>query len=65
MQQENAGHVLQTSAQINEAYFGLCRLATDPVRKPRPFSGIDARVMRRILVDDARKRDSAWGQSDP
>lgn len=59
MRRERAGHVLQTSALINEAYL---RLADQPgvlFENRRHFLGIAARLMRQILVDEARSRDSA------
>jgi RNA polymerase sigma factor (TIGR02999 family) len=59
MRRESAGHVLQTSALINEAYI---RLVDQPVihwQGRSHFFGIAARLMRHILVDDARKRNAA------
>jgi len=58
MRREKPGHVLQTSALINEAYL---RLVDEPIQweSRSHFFGIAARLMRRILVDDARKRNSA------
>lgn len=59
MRRERAGHVLQTSALINEAYL---RLADQPgvlFENRGHFLGIAARLMRQILVDEARSRDSA------
>jgi len=58
MRREKPGNVLQTSALINEAYL---RLAGEPRvhwQNRAHFFGIAARLMRRILVDEARKRDS-------
>jgi RNA polymerase sigma factor (TIGR02999 family) len=59
IKQERPGHILQTSALINEAYL---RLVDQPLirwENRAHFFGIAARLMRRILVDDARKRNSA------
>jgi RNA polymerase sigma-70 factor (ECF subfamily) len=59
MRHEKAGHILQTSALINEAYL---RLVDEPQihwQNRAHFFGIAARLMRRILVDEARKRNSA------
>ena len=59
MRRESAGHVLQTSALINEAYL---RLVDQPLihwQDRAHFFGIAARLMRHILVDDARKRNAA------
>lgn len=59
MRRENAGHVLQTSALINEAYLRLVDQPRIQWESRAHFFAIAARVMRRILVDDARKRNSA------
>ncbi len=59
IRREKPGNVLQTSALINEAYL---RLVDEPQihwRNRAHFFGIAARLMRRILVDYARKRNSA------
>jgi RNA polymerase sigma factor (TIGR02999 family) len=59
MRRESAGHVLQTSALINEAYLRLVDQPKIQWESRAHFFGIAARLMRRILVDDARKRNSA------
>lgn len=59
MRRENAGHVLQTSALINEAYLRLVDQPRIQWESRAHFFGIAAHLMRRILVDDARKRNSA------
>jgi RNA polymerase sigma factor (TIGR02999 family) len=59
MRREKAGHILQTSALINEAYLRLVDQAQTPWQDRAHFFGIAARLMRQILVDDARKRNSA------
>lgn len=59
MRRESAGHVLQTSALINEAYLRLVDQPRIQWESRAHFFGIAARLMRRILVDDARKRNSA------
>jgi RNA polymerase sigma factor (TIGR02999 family) len=59
MKRESPGHILQTSALINEAYL---RLVDEPQirwENRAHFFGIAVRLMRRILVDDARRRNSA------
>src|SRR5215471_5892051 len=60
LRREAPGHILQTSALINEAYL---RLVSDQPEKEwenrSHFFGIAAKLMRRILVDDARKRNAA------
>jgi RNA polymerase sigma-70 factor (ECF subfamily) len=59
MRREKAGHILQTSALINEAYVRLVDQAQPPWQNRAHFFGIAARLMRQILVDEARKRHSA------
>lgn len=58
MRRENPGHILQTSALINEAYLRLVDQPRIAWQDRAHFFGIAARLMRRILVDDARKRNS-------
>jgi len=58
MRRERAGHVLQTSALINEAYLRLVDTPRIRWKNRAHFFGIAARLMRRILVDDARKRNA-------
>jgi RNA polymerase sigma factor (TIGR02999 family) len=53
------GHQLQTTALVHEAYLRLAA-ADDPNLENRShFFAVAARVMRRILVDAARKRSAA------
>jgi RNA polymerase sigma factor (TIGR02999 family) len=59
MRRENPGHILQTSALINEAYLCLVDESQIHWQNRAHFFGIAARLMRRILVDEARKRNSA------
>ena len=59
MRRERAGHVLQTSALINEAYLRLVDQPQINWQSRAHFFGIAARMMRRILVDDARKRNAS------
>ena len=58
MRRESAGHVLQTSALINEAYIRLVDQPQIRWQDRAHFFGIAARLMRHILVDDARKRNA-------
>lgn len=55
---ENRGHLLQTTALINEAYLKLVDSRQTHWQNRSHFFGISARVMRRILVDLARERNS-------
>jgi RNA polymerase sigma factor (TIGR02999 family) len=59
MRRESAGHVLQTSALINEAYLRLVDQPQIRWQGRAHFFGIAARLMRHILVDDARKRNAS------
>ena len=59
MRRESAGHVLQTSALINEAYLRLVDQPQIRWQGRAHFFGIAARLMRQILVDEARKRNAA------
>lgn len=59
MRREQPGHMLQTSALINEAYLRLVDQPQIRWESRTHFFGIAARLMRRILVDEARKRKSA------
>lgn len=56
MRRERAGHTLQTTALINEAYVRLINARSVSWRNRAHFYGIAARVMRRILVDFSRER---------
>jgi RNA polymerase sigma factor (TIGR02999 family) len=53
---ERPGHTLQPTALVNEAYL---RLVSDQARNWRSrahFVGVTAGIMRRILIDHARRR---------
>src|SRR5436189_1771149 len=58
MSRERAGHTLQTTALLNEAYL---RLVDNPKRdwqNRAHFTAVAAQLMRRIMVDRARERRS-------
>src|SRR5512134_58513 len=55
MRRESAGHTLQPTALVNEAYLRLAP-ATSNWESRRHFFGAAAEAMRRILVDHARAR---------
>ena len=57
MRRERAGHTLQTTALINEAYVRLINARKVRWQNRAHFYGLAARVMRRILVDFARERN--------
>ena len=56
MSDERPGHVLQTTALVNEAYLRLVDSAHANWEGRTHFFGVCAKVMRRILVDWARSR---------
>jgi RNA polymerase sigma-70 factor, ECF subfamily len=56
MSRERAGHTLQTSALVNEAYLRLVDQQRVRWQNRAHFFAISAQVMRRILVDYARKQ---------
>ena len=55
---EHPGHTLQTSALVNEAYLRLIDQRSVRWQNRAHFFAIAARLMRRILVDHARRRDA-------
>lgn len=56
MKREAAGHTLQTSALINEAYIRLVDRQAVDWNDRAHFFAASAQVMRHILVDHARRR---------
>jgi RNA polymerase sigma factor (TIGR02999 family) len=59
LRRERDGHTLDTTALVHEAYFRLVdQTRTDWVDRAQ-FFAIASRVMRRILVDHARKKRAA------
>ena len=56
MSQEGAGHTLQTTALVNEAYLRLVNQKQAAWQNRAQFIGIAAQLMRRVLIDDARSR---------
>jgi len=58
IRREEPGHILQTSALINEAYLRLIERPGMHWENRGHFFGIAARLMRHVLVDEARKRKS-------
>jgi RNA polymerase sigma factor (TIGR02999 family) len=57
MNRESPGHLLQTTALVNEAYMRLIDADQVKWQNRAHFFAISARVMRRILVDFARRSD--------
>ena len=61
MANERPGHVLQTTALINEAYLRLIEWKNVSWQNRAHFFGISARLMRNVLVDFARRRPHLEG----
>lgn len=59
MNQERDEHTLQTTALVNEAYLRLVRQDRVQWRDQAHFFAIAGHIMRRILVDHARRTASA------
>ena len=55
MRGENAGHTLQSTALVNEAYLRLVDVELE-LEDRAHFLALAARIMRRILVDHARSK---------
>jgi RNA polymerase sigma-70 factor (ECF subfamily) len=56
MANERAGHTLQATALVNEAYLRLVEVTRVQWQDRAHFFAMAARQMRRILVDSARER---------
>lgn len=59
MRRENPGHLLQTSALVNEAYLKLIDQRQVEWQNRSHFFGIAAQLMRRVLLDYARRGQMA------
>ena len=55
LRRERAGHTLQPTALVHEAYLRLSGLREVQLNNRSHFYGAAAQVMRRVLVDHARK----------
>ena len=67
LRRERTGHTLQTADLVNEAYLGLIDQTRVQWRDRAHFFAIAGRIMRRILIDHARrkgyqKRGGDWQQ---
>ena len=56
LSRERPGHTLQTTALVNEAYIRLIDWKNVRWQNRAHFFGVSAQLMRRILVDFARRR---------
>ena len=61
MRRERAGHSLQTTALVNEAYMRLVDYKRMQWQNRAHFFAVSAQVMRRILVDHARRHNAKRG----
>lgn len=59
MRRERPGHTLQTTAIINEAYLRLAQGKEKHFQNRAHFFAVAANLMRQIMVDHARARQSA------
>jgi RNA polymerase sigma factor (TIGR02999 family) len=62
MRRERAGHSLQASALVNEAYMRLADYRRMQWQDRAHFFAVSAQVMRRILVDHARRHNITRGR---
>jgi RNA polymerase sigma-70 factor (ECF subfamily) len=65
MKGERPGHSLQTTALVNEAYMRLVDFTRMQWQDRAHFFAVSARVMRRILVDHARRQNVKRGAGLP
>jgi RNA polymerase sigma-70 factor, ECF subfamily len=61
LKRERAGHSLQTTALVNEAYVRLVDYKRMHWQNRAHFLAVSAQAMRRILVDRARRRNPKRG----
>jgi RNA polymerase sigma factor (TIGR02999 family) len=61
MKRERAGHRLQTTALVNEAYLRLVGYTRMRWQNRAHFRAVSAQAMRRILVDHARRHNAKSG----
>jgi RNA polymerase sigma-70 factor, ECF subfamily len=64
MMAERPGHTLQPTALVHEAYLRLVGQSRTTWKNRAQFFGVAANMMRRILVDYARRRASAKRQAE-
>ena len=58
LRKERAGHTLQPTALVHEAYLRLVDQSKPNWQNRSHFYGVAARVMRQILVDHARRKQA-------
>src|SRR2546428_5626010 len=62
MKRERPGHSLQTTALVNEAYMRLVGYNRMQWQKRAHFFAVSAQLMRRILVEHARRHNLKRGR---
>jgi RNA polymerase sigma factor (TIGR02999 family) len=65
MRRERPGHTLQTTALVNEAYMRLVEYKRMKWQDRAHFFAVSSQVMRRILVDHARRHNVKRGAGVP
>jgi RNA polymerase sigma factor (TIGR02999 family) len=68
LRDEGPGHTLQATALVHELYLRLCPLQEIDWKGRGQFVSVAAQMMRRILIDHARRRQAAkrdGGKLDP
>jgi RNA polymerase sigma factor (TIGR02999 family) len=65
MKRERTGHSLQTTALVNEAYMRLVDYKRMQWQNRAHFFAVSAQLMRRILVDHARRHNVKRGRAVP
>ena len=58
MRDERAGHTLQATALVHEAWVRMAGELEGGLESRSHFLGVAARAMRRVLIDHARRRDA-------
>jgi RNA polymerase sigma-70 factor (ECF subfamily) len=59
MRRERTGHTLQATALVHEAFLRLVDQSNADWQNRAQFFGVAAQLMRRLLVDHARRRRAA------
>jgi RNA polymerase sigma factor (TIGR02999 family) len=62
---ERAGHLLEPTALVNEAYIRLIGWKNVEWKNRAHFFGVSAKLMRDVLVDFARRRPRVEGRTAP
>jgi RNA polymerase sigma factor (TIGR02999 family) len=65
LRSERPGHTLQPTALVHEAYLRMLGQKNVLWQNRTHFFGIAAQMMRRILIDDARRRSAAKRDGGP